>query len=126
MATLPNWEKLTKQQQGREARSMVMACYTQQEIADAVGMERDSINKSFGDFGNIAEFGKTAQAAAEHATDFEPPIYNVWKQQSKKGSHQANFIRCRRGVDPLAPAECIPQPLDDDPLRIVRRSARSQ
>jgi hypothetical protein len=26
---------------------------------------------------------KPDQLAAEHATDFEPPIYNVWKQQSK-------------------------------------------
>jgi delta 1-pyrroline-5-carboxylate dehydrogenase len=23
------------------------------------------------------------QIAAEHATDFEPPIYNIWKQQEK-------------------------------------------
>jgi hypothetical protein len=26
---------------------------------------------------------KAQQAAAEHATDFDPPIYNVWKQQEK-------------------------------------------
>jgi hypothetical protein len=23
------------------------------------------------------------KAAAEHATDFDPPIYNIWKQQTK-------------------------------------------
>jgi hypothetical protein len=26
---------------------------------------------------------KSAKPAAEHAVDFEPPIYNVWKQQTK-------------------------------------------
>jgi len=29
----------------------------------------------FSNFGNLAASGK---AAASHATDFEPPIYNVW------------------------------------------------
>jgi len=31
----------------------------------------------------LPKLAKSAQAAAEHATDFEPPIYNVWKQQEK-------------------------------------------
>ena len=43
-----------------------------------------------------------------------------------KSPHQASAIRCRRAVYLLAPAECIPQPLDDDPLRIVGGPAHSQ
>jgi hypothetical protein len=42
--------------------------------------------------GDIAEMNKTQQSAADHATDFETPIYNVWKQQSKSegSSHFGN------------------------------------
>ena len=32
------------------------------------------------DFGNLAE---NAKAQANHAVDFEMPLYNVWKQQEK-------------------------------------------
>jgi hypothetical protein len=36
---------------------------------------------------SLPKLDKTQQAAAEHATDFEPLIYNIWKQQEKtKGS----------------------------------------
>ena len=41
------------------------------------------MNKSFGDFGKVADLPKTEQAASEHATDFDIPIYNIWKQQTK-------------------------------------------
>ena len=30
-----------------------------------------------------ADLPDAKKAAASHATDFEPPIYNVWKQQEK-------------------------------------------
>jgi len=32
------------------------------------------------EIGNLA---KSHKAAAEHATNFTPPIYNIWKQQEK-------------------------------------------
>jgi hypothetical protein len=34
----------------------------------------------FGEIGNLAE---SAKPAASHLTDFDPPLYNVWKQQTK-------------------------------------------
>jgi hypothetical protein len=37
----------------------------------------------FRDFGNVAKISKTA---AEHLTDFDAPIYNVWKQPEQKQS----------------------------------------
>ena len=41
--------------------------------------------EDFTDLGNFAKFGK---AAAEHATDFNPPIYNIWKQRAKTANSQ--------------------------------------
>jgi hypothetical protein len=31
----------------------------------------------------LSNLDKSQQSAATHATDFQPPIYNVWKQQTK-------------------------------------------
>jgi hypothetical protein len=65
---------------------MWLACYTQQEIADATGWSQPTV-KSFIENGSVADLDKTDQLSAEHATDFTPPIYNIWKQQEKtKGS----------------------------------------
>ena len=54
-----------------------MACHTQEEIAAAEDVAQQTLSdlvKSFTEIGNLAKSGK---AAAEHATDFDPPIYNV-------------------------------------------------
>ncbi len=62
---------------------MWLACHSQDEIAAAVELTHQAVAKiqtDFATFGNLAE---SCKAAANHATDFEPPIYNVWKQQEK-------------------------------------------
>jgi len=58
-----------------------MQCYTQQQIAEAVSPPQktvDGVLKTFSENGNIAKLAKTDQSAADHATDFTPPIYIVW------------------------------------------------
>jgi hypothetical protein len=60
-----------------------MACHIQQEIAEEVGVSQSEIDRQFTQNGNLADLGKSDQAASEHATDFEPPVYNIWKQQEK-------------------------------------------
>lgn len=40
---------------------------------------------NLGGFGDLAKLAKSDRAAAEQVTDFEPPIYNIWKQQEKSG-----------------------------------------
>lgn len=49
-------------------------------------------DKSFIDFGKIAEFDKTQQNTATYLDGFKPPIYNIWKQQEKTSgsSHFGN------------------------------------
>jgi len=69
-----------------------MACWTIEEIAEEVGSSKSDIDRCISQFGDFAVLGKTHQAAADHATDFEPPIYNIWKQQTKTAgsNHFAN------------------------------------
>jgi len=84
----------------REQRifDMWLACYTQQEIGDAVGLSRETIKDWEKDFGEKRDSPETTKitaaqrAAAEHATDFDAPIYNVWKWQTKSegSSHFGN------------------------------------
>lgn len=94
--TIRDWlgriDKDSKEQRKQKIFDFWLAGWTQQEIADAIGVDRKDVERSLGQFGNIAEMSKTQQSAADHAIDFETPIYNVWKQQSKSegSSHFGN------------------------------------
>lgn len=37
---------------------------------------------------DLPKLSKPDRAAAEHAVDFDPPIYNVWRQQEKTGGSE--------------------------------------
>jgi DNA-binding XRE family transcriptional regulator len=76
-------DKDAKEQRKQRIFDLWLAGWTQQEIADAVGVPRQSLDETFAENGNIANLGKSQQSAADHATDFDVPIYNVWKQQMK-------------------------------------------
>jgi len=68
----------TKEEKSEQVFSMWLACYTQQEIADAVGWSRVAVTEEIGTFIGFADSGKidkSARNAANHETDFEPPIY---------------------------------------------------
>jgi len=94
--TVRDWlsriDKDTKEARNRRIFDLWLAGWTQQEIADAVGMKADSLKDIVRDFGDIAEIPKPDQSAATHAADFDTPIYNVWKQQEKTNgaSHFGN------------------------------------
>ena len=57
-----------------------MACWTQQEIAEATGVTKETVSEVCQKSAKLPESDK---AAAAHATDFQPPIYNTWKQRER-------------------------------------------
>ncbi len=107
---LSRCEKDMKDAAKRDAFNLWLACRTHDEIAEAVGWPKQSVNRwliGMSQNGKDTEMGHTTSsdqdaeddsdspfelskaelAAADHATDFTPPIYNIWKQQEKtKGS----------------------------------------
>ena len=93
--TVRDWlsrvDKDAKEARDKRIFDLWLACYTQQEIANAVGIGQAEVAKSIPN-GELAELNKTDQSSAEHATDFTPPIYNIWKQQEKTNgsSHFGN------------------------------------
>lgn len=88
--TIRDWlsrmDKDAKEARDRRIFELWLACWTQQEIAEELDCSQQEVTKQIETFttnGNSAVYGKTQQAAADHATEFDPPIYNVWKQQEK-------------------------------------------
>lgn len=94
--TIQRWlsriDKDTKEAREKKIFSMWMACHTQQEIADTIGIAQQTVAGEIADFTEIGQLSESGKAAANHATDFEPPIYNIWKQQKKTtgSSHFGN------------------------------------
>ena len=85
--TVRDWlsriDKDSKEARDRRIFEMWMACYTQEEIAERENVPRETVRDLIGSFGEIGNLAESAKAAASHATDFEPPLYNIWKQQEK-------------------------------------------
>jgi len=48
-----------------------LACYTQEEIAEAVGCSQSEVDRHFTQNGTFANLGKSDQSLATHATDFD-------------------------------------------------------
>ena len=67
----------------RKIQELWMACYTQEEIAEAVGCTRDEVRGVSEGFGETVLENQIPKTQAFHLIDFEPPLYNVWKQQEK-------------------------------------------
>ena len=90
-STVSGWLSRTikeeKQRKKEKAQAMWMACHTQEEIAEAVEVDQKTVANWQDDFRKNSEDEDFLKAR-----DFEPPIYNVWKQQNKSNavSHFGN------------------------------------
>ena len=62
---------------------MWLACHTQEEIAEAVKCTQQAISEVI-----QKQFCETeiVKPSANHLTDFDPPIYNVWTKSAKTNS----------------------------------------
>lgn len=54
-----------------------------EEIASEVGCDKAEVSRVCCESAELPNLNKPDIAVAEHATDFNPPIYNIWKQQEK-------------------------------------------
>jgi hypothetical protein len=102
---------------------MWMACHGQEEIAEreSIGQKTvDDVTKSLSGFGNLAD---SAKSLASHATDFDPPIYNIWKQQNKSegSSHLGQGIENGTYCQGVGQAPQSLRPLDVEKRLDCRR-----
>jgi ParB-like chromosome segregation protein Spo0J len=77
-------DKDAKEARDRRIFAQWLACSTQEEIAEREVISVQPVKDVIADF--LASLPENLKAAANHATDFEPPLYNVWKQQEKSES----------------------------------------
>ena len=61
-----------------------MQCYTHKEIADVVNLTEEAVRQQISQIEfSETKLGKSFFSDATYATEFSPPIYNIWKQQKK-------------------------------------------
>ncbi len=81
--TIANWV-VDKDRQIREERKALIAdlwlsCHTQEEIAAAVGITRDQVQKQSEELWNLENFPNSTKVNALFQNEgFSPPLYNVW------------------------------------------------
>lgn len=92
--TVRDWlartDKDSKEARNRRIFERWLACWTIDEIAEAEGIDRDTVD---GISRKLADLPKSDQSLADHADEaFQVPLYNVWKQQDKTAgsSHFGN------------------------------------
>ncbi len=69
---------------------MWLSCATQQEIADAVGIDQKTASREVEDIGNLEALPKSLKLSALYQDDFEPELYDVWTF-AKKTNAVAHF-----------------------------------
>jgi hypothetical protein len=93
-------DKDSKAARDRRIFDMWLACYTQEEIGEAVGCSQDTVALVLRGMASLPEFVKSDQASASHAVDFDIPLYNVWKRR-------ARWERCSTTFAVVPPGTCF-------------------
>jgi len=73
-------DKDSKDARNKRIFELWLACYTDAEIAAQTDLSEEGVRKITQQMADLPEVGKTAAA---HLTDFQVPLYNVWRQQEK-------------------------------------------
>lgn len=91
--TIRDWlsriDKDSKEARDKRIFEMWLACSTMEEIAEATNVSKMEVSRVCNE---SAELPESYKPSANHQTDFDPPLYNIWKQQEKSNgsSHFGN------------------------------------
>lgn len=76
---LADTDKQLREQRRETIRALWLACHTQQEIADAVGVDKATASRELEDCCNPEALPKSNKLAALHEdADWVPPLYDIW------------------------------------------------
>jgi hypothetical protein len=76
-------DKDDREKRDKRIFELLLSCHTYDEIADIEDISKSVISEKYTNLFDFAKASKTEQIEAQHLADFDPPIYNIWKQQSK-------------------------------------------
>jgi DNA modification methylase len=91
-------DKDLKAERNRHIAEMWLACYTEEEIAEAVGLTKQAISSILEECQKNDTWQKFYILSRYQEPDWSPPLYNVWKQQDKTnktghfGNSEASFV----------------------------------
>lgn len=78
---------------------MFMACHSQEEIAEVVGIASGTVANKFNDFLNLSNLAKNEKTNADHEdSDFQIPLYNVWTKSKIRTAQSYEFLRTSLAV----------------------------
>jgi len=81
-------DKDTKEARDKRIFDLWLACWTQEAIGEEIGITKETVSEIVSQ--KMANLPESDKAVASHATDFAPPLYNVWKQQEKAVGFKGN------------------------------------
>lgn len=86
---LSDVEAQLRKQRNEAMRDLWMACYTDAEIAAAVGLSRPAITSATGEMSDLEALPKLTKLRAEYNDEeWEPPLYDIWNQsRNNNGVH---------------------------------------
>ena len=93
--TVRDWlsriDKDAKDVRNRRIFDLWLSCRTEEEIANEVGITKQAVSLVCQEMADLPKLDKPSQAAADHATDFDIPIYNIWKRQDRTPGYSDHF-----------------------------------
>ena len=85
-------DKDAKESRNRRIFELWLACWSNVDIAKELNCDEKTVRDVIGETADLPKLRKDQQASADHATDFDPPLYNIWKQQEKtRGSNPTRW-----------------------------------
>jgi len=79
--TVADWlsriDKDAKEARNNRIFDLWMACHTQEEIAERENVAKGPVSEICSEFADLQKTNKSSKATSEHATDFNPPVYNI-------------------------------------------------
>lgn len=82
-AWLSNIDADAKAARNRRIFDAWLRCETQEEIAEKENLTSQGVGQILKEFPDLEKLSKSARSTAEHAIDFETPLYTVWTKNSK-------------------------------------------
>ncbi|HMN12406.1 MAG TPA: DNA methyltransferase [Bellilinea sp.] len=97
LRTIARWtenkDRQLKEDRDQKIREMWLACHTQEEIAEQVGMSQQTVAEAAKELPKLDTWQKAVISAATYAEpDWSPPLYNIWSfaAKSNKTGHFGN------------------------------------
>ena len=79
-AYLTEIDKQQREERKETIRAMWLACHTQDEIAEAVGVDQKTVTNMAKEIGNLEALPNFLKLTATYSdADWQPPIYDIWQ-----------------------------------------------